>query len=114
MVEVVEGGEEGALLELGPMEVLLFERLLAKPPLGIPLARGVLALALASAEGVLVLSSVLLALFGAGGDEVVGVAVVEADLLASTGSCGCCETMQTDWPQAPTPRPQETQHAPLK
>jgi hypothetical protein len=47
MVKVAEGGEEGMILDLGLLEVLLLERLLVKPPLRLMLAVGVLMLALA-------------------------------------------------------------------
>jgi hypothetical protein len=45
MVEVAGGGEEGTLLDLCLLKVLLLERLLVKSSLGLVLAGGVLALA---------------------------------------------------------------------
>jgi hypothetical protein len=50
VVEVTEGGKEGALLDLDLVEVLLLERLLVKLPLRLVLAGGILALALAPTE----------------------------------------------------------------
>ena len=46
MVEVAKGGEEGTLLDLNLLEVLLLERLLVGSALGLVLVRGVLMLAL--------------------------------------------------------------------
>jgi hypothetical protein len=50
MVKVVEGGEEGMLLDLGLLEVLLLERLLIKSSVGLVLARGILRLPLRRPE----------------------------------------------------------------
>ena len=47
MVKVTQGGEEGTLLDLHLLEVLLLERLHVESSLGLVLARGVLPLALA-------------------------------------------------------------------
>ena len=83
MVKVAESGEDGTLLHLGLLVVLL-ERVLIKPPLGLVLAGGVLALAIAPTGVVLVLATLkLVLLLGAVGDEVVGVTAVVATLLAS-------------------------------
>jgi hypothetical protein len=45
VVKVAEGGEEGTLLDLCLLKVLLLERLLVESSLGLVLAGGVLALA---------------------------------------------------------------------
>lgn len=74
MVKVAEGGEEGMILDLGLLEVLLLERLLVKPPLRLVLAVGVLMLALASTGVMVTLAGLWLA--GEVGDEVVEVAAV--------------------------------------
>jgi hypothetical protein len=50
VVKVVEGGEEGMLLDLGLLEVLRLERLLIKSSLGLVLARGVFRLPLRRLE----------------------------------------------------------------
>jgi hypothetical protein len=81
VVEVTEGGEEGALLGLGLLEVLLLERLLVESSLRLVL-RGVLALVLALARVVLVRG--VLVLLGAVGDEVVGVSTAIASFLWTT------------------------------
>jgi hypothetical protein len=81
VVEVTEGGEEGALLGLGLLEVLLLERLLVESSLRLVL-RGVLALVLALARVVLVRG--VLVLLGAVGDEVVGVSTAVASFLWTT------------------------------
>jgi hypothetical protein len=64
VVEVAQGGEEGTLLDLRFLEVLLLERLPVEPPPGLVLVRGVL----------------LLALLGETSDEVVEIAVVVASI----------------------------------
>jgi hypothetical protein len=46
MVKVTVGDKDGALLELGLVEVLLLKRLLVKPPLKLVFVRSVLSLAL--------------------------------------------------------------------
>jgi hypothetical protein len=46
VIEVVEGGEEGMLLDLGLLEVVILECLLVESSLGLVLAGGVLPLAL--------------------------------------------------------------------
>jgi hypothetical protein len=81
MVEVVEGGEEGTLLDLGLLEVLLLESLLVESSLRLVLAEGVLPLALAPTRVVVTRASLLLALFGAISDKVVEVTIVEASIL---------------------------------
>ena len=96
MVKVAKGGKDGALFDLGLMEVLLLERLLVKPLLGHELVGGVLALSLVPTRMVVVLTGLSLALhLGAIGDEVVRVSIVEATILGprhATNSRGCCET----------------------
>jgi hypothetical protein len=64
MVEVAEGDEEGTLLDLGLLEVLLFECLLVQSSLGLVLAEGVLPLALAPTRVVFARASLRLALLG--------------------------------------------------
>jgi hypothetical protein len=80
MIEVAEGGEEDVLLDLGLLQVLL-ERLLVEYALGLVLTRGVLLLALAPTRVVVMRASLLLALHGATGNKVVGVATVIASIL---------------------------------
>jgi hypothetical protein len=84
MVKVTEGGEEGMLLDLGLLEVLLLERLLVESSLGLVLTRGVLSLALASTRVVATQASFLLALLGVTGDKSGRVAIVEASILRPT------------------------------
>jgi hypothetical protein len=81
MVEVAEGGEEGTLLDLCLLKVLLLERLLIESSLGLVLAGGVLPPALPPTRVVVAWTSLLLALLGATGDEVVWVATVVASIL---------------------------------
>jgi len=81
VVEVAKGGEEGTLLGLGLLEVLLLERLLVESSLRLVLG-GVLALVLALAGVVLVRG--VLVLLGAVGDEVVEVSIAEASILWTT------------------------------
>ena len=81
MVEVSEGDEEGTLLDLGILEVLLLECLLVQSSLGLVLAEGVLPLALAPIRVVFAWASLRLALLGKNGDKVVKVAAVEASIL---------------------------------
>jgi hypothetical protein len=83
LFEVAQGGEEGALIDLRLLEVLILERLLIEPPPGLMLARGVLLLALALTR-VVARASLLLALLRTIGDEVVGVATVVASILRPT------------------------------
>jgi hypothetical protein len=80
VVEVAEGGEEGMLLGLGLLEILL-QRLLVESSLRLVLG-GVLALVLALA-GVVLIGGVLV-LLGAVGDEVVRISTVVASLLRTT------------------------------
>ena len=82
IVEVAEGGKEGALLGLGLLEVHLLERLLVKASLRLVLAGGVLALVLALA-GVILVGGVLV-LLGAVSDEVVCFSTAIATLLWTT------------------------------
>jgi hypothetical protein len=77
VVEVAEGSEEGTLLGLGLLEVLL-ERLLVKSSLRLVLG-GVLALVLVLA-GVILVGEVLV-LLGAVDDEMVGVSTAVASFL---------------------------------
>jgi hypothetical protein len=84
VVEVAKGGEEGTLLDLCLLEALLLERLLVESSLGLILVRGVLPLALAPTRVVVTWDSLLLDLLEATGDEVVGVATVEASILRLT------------------------------
>jgi hypothetical protein len=97
IVEITEGDEEGALLGLGFLEVLLLERLLIESSLRLVLAGGVLALVLALA-GVILVKGVLV-LLGAVSDEVVRASIAIATLLQTTTTrgclCGCCETTRT-------------------
>jgi hypothetical protein len=81
MVEVIEGGEEGTLLNLRLLEVLLLECLLVNPPLDLLLYRAVFSLALALTRVVVTWASLLLTLLRATGDEVVRVTTVEAFIL---------------------------------
>jgi hypothetical protein len=81
MVEVVEGGKEGTLLDLDLLEVLLLERLLVESSHGLLLARGVLSLALAPTRVVVMWASLLLALLWATSNKVVRVATVEPSIL---------------------------------
>jgi hypothetical protein len=82
VVEVTEGGEEGELLGLGLLEVLLHERLLIEFSLGLVLVGGVRMLVLALASVVLV--GGVLVLLGAMSDEVVWVSTDIATLLWTT------------------------------
>ena len=82
IIEVTEGGKEGALLGLGLLEVHLLERLLVESSLQLVLAGGVLALVLALA-GVMLAGEVLV-LLGVVGDEVVGVSTAIASFLWTT------------------------------
>jgi hypothetical protein len=84
MDEVAERGEEGMLLHLGLLEVLLLERLLVEPSIGLVLTEGVLVLALAPARVVVVLANIRLALLRATSDEVVRVTTVVASILGPT------------------------------
>jgi hypothetical protein len=81
IVEVAEGGEEGALLSFGLLIVLVLECVLVESSLGLVLAGGVLMF-------VLVLVVIMLAkgvlLLGAVGDKVVEVTIAEAALLRTT------------------------------
>jgi hypothetical protein len=54
MVGVADGGEEGTLLDLGLLEVLLLECLLVESSLGLVLTGGVLPLTLAPTRVVVV------------------------------------------------------------
>jgi hypothetical protein len=79
VVEVAEGGEEGTLLGLDLLEVLLLEGLLVESSLWLMLTEGVLALVLALVgvilvEGVLVLLRIV-------GDEVVEISTPIASIL---------------------------------
>jgi hypothetical protein len=60
VVEVTEGGEEGTLLDLVFLEVLLLERLLVESSLVLVLDGGVLPLALVPARVVVTRASLLL------------------------------------------------------
>jgi len=82
VVEVAKGGEEGALLGLSILEVLLLERLLIESSLRLVLVRGVLALVLALARVKLVRG--VLVLLGAMGDKVVVVSIAIACCLRTT------------------------------
>jgi hypothetical protein len=86
VVEVTQGGEEGALLDLCLLEILLLERLLVKPPTRLVLASGVLSLALAPTRVVVARFSLLLALVGATSNEVIRVAAVVVFILGPTTS----------------------------
>jgi hypothetical protein len=79
MVEVVDGGKEGTLLNLRLLVVLLLERLLVEASVRLVLTGGVLALM--PTRVMVARVSLLLVLLGAVGDEVVGVAAVEASIL---------------------------------
>lgn len=81
MVEVAQGGEEGALHDLCVLEVLILERLLFDPPLRIVLARGVLVFAVALIRVVVAWASLLLAVLGTAGNEEVRVTTVVASIL---------------------------------
>jgi hypothetical protein len=81
VVEVTEGGEEGMLLGLGLVEVLLLQCLLIESSLRLVLG-GVLALVLAFA-GVILIEGVLV-LLGAVGDNVVGISISVASFLWTT------------------------------
>jgi hypothetical protein len=78
VVEVAEGGEEGTLLGLVLLEVLLLERLLVKSSIRLVLG-GVLALVLVLV-GVILVGGVLV-LLGAVDDEMVGVSTAIASFL---------------------------------
>jgi hypothetical protein len=78
VVEVTEGGEEGALLGLGLLEVLLLECLLVEFSFRL-VFRGVLTLVL-TLVGVVLVGGVLVPL-GAVGDKVVGVSIAVASFL---------------------------------
>jgi hypothetical protein len=81
VVEVVEGGEESTLTDLGLLEVLLIECLLVESSLGLVLAGGVLLLVLAQIRVIVERANLKLALLGATSDKVVGVTVVETSIL---------------------------------
>jgi hypothetical protein len=81
VVEVAEGGEEGTLLDLCLLEVLLLECLLFKSSLGLVVAEGVLLFALASTKVMVTRASLLLALLRATGHEVFGVTAVVTSIL---------------------------------
>ena len=82
IIEVTEGGEEGALLGLGLLEVHLLEHLLVESSLQFVLTRGVLALVLVLA-GVVLVGEVLV-LLGVVGDKVVGISTAIATILWTT------------------------------
>ena len=82
VVKVAKGGEEGALLGLGLLAVLLLKRLLVESSLRLALAEGVLTLVLALV-GVVLVGGVLV-LLGVVSDEVVGVSIAIATLLRTT------------------------------
>jgi hypothetical protein len=84
MIEVAKESEEGTLLDLCLLVVLLLECLLVVAPHEFVLAREVLVLALAPTRVVVTLASHRLAILGAASDEVVGVATVEASFLGPT------------------------------
>ena len=81
---VTKGGEEGTLLGLGVLDVLLLEHLLVKSSLGHVLVGGVLMLVL-ELVGVLLVREVLV-LLGAVGDKVVKVSTTKASILLTTTS----------------------------
>jgi hypothetical protein len=81
VVEDAEGGEEGTLLGLGLLEVLLLQRLLVELFLRLVLG-GVLALVLALA-GVILVGGVLV-LLGTVGDEVVRISIAVASFVWTT------------------------------
>jgi hypothetical protein len=81
VVEVAEGGEEGMLLGVGLLEVLLLQCLLIESFLRFVLG-GVLALVLALV-GVVLIEGVLV-LLGAVGDDVVGISTAVASFLRTT------------------------------
>jgi hypothetical protein len=82
MVEVAEGGEEGTLLDIYLLKVLILERLLVESSLGLVLAGGVLALA--PTRVMVARARLLFALLGAAGNEVVGIATIVAFVLGPT------------------------------
>jgi hypothetical protein len=69
-VEVTEGGEEGALLGLRLLEVLL-QCLFVEPPPRVMFARGMITLSLTPTR-LVTRASLLLALLGETGDKVAG------------------------------------------
>jgi hypothetical protein len=84
MVEVAEGGEEGTLLDLCLLKVLLLERLLIESSLGLVLAGGVLALV--STRVMVTRARLRFALLGATHNEVVWIAIVVASVLGPATS----------------------------
>jgi hypothetical protein len=81
IVEVTEGGEEGTLLGLGLLEVLLLQCLLVEFSLRLVLG-GVVTLVLALAGVILV--GGMLVLLGIVGDEVVKISIIVASFLRTT------------------------------
>jgi hypothetical protein len=79
VVEVTEGGEEGTLLDLCLLKVLLLECLLVASSLELVLAGGVLALA--PTKVMVARARLRFALLGAAGNEVAGIATVVASVL---------------------------------
>jgi hypothetical protein len=82
LIKIVKGVEEGMLMSLGLLEVLLLKRLLVESSIGLVLAGGVLALVLTL--GSIVLAGGVLVLLGAVDDKVVGVSIAEASILRTT------------------------------
>jgi hypothetical protein len=87
IIKVTEGGEEGTLLGLGLIEVLILECLLIETSLQLELAGGVLALVLVLARVVFARGALVggvLILPGAVGNEVVWVSIAIASILRTT------------------------------
>jgi hypothetical protein len=81
LLKIIKGVEEGMLMSLGLLEVLL-ECLLVESSFGFVLARGVLTFVLTL--GSIMLAGGVLVLLGAVGDKVVGVSIAEASILRTT------------------------------
>ena len=81
MFKADEGGDESMLLDLGLLEVLLFQSLFVESSLGLVLARGVLSVTLASTRVVVTQASLLLSLLRATGNKVFRVATFVAFIL---------------------------------
>jgi hypothetical protein len=81
---IIERGEQGMLLDLSLLEVLLLECLVVESSLRLVFAGCVLLLALAPTRVVVARASLLLALLRATGDKVVRVTAVEASILRPT------------------------------
>jgi hypothetical protein len=81
LLKIIKGVEEGMLMSLGLLEVLL-ECLLIESSFGFVLAGGVLTFVLTL--GSIMLAGGVLVLLGAVGDKVVGVSIAEASILRTT------------------------------